>query len=277
MATEYEVINYIKGIGDYVAESTLVNFGASNAVLSSVKNNNDIILYNFADTNISDGLSLNLFDASNYVYVDDASWLKPVLNFSIRCKIKLYDYTTASNQTFISKYNGFTFRINASNEYELKIYDGSTDVLYQSTAANTLSNNTTYWLRADWEYENGTGSSQTTFFYSESLENDSSAVDDWEEIEQVTNTQHPISHSTSSLYVGGLSTAGEVSAGVLYAVELIDEDENLMIFDFSNQAEILLYNKSLQDYYSNNLHIIGNKNYLLQNINSSLWYKYEGI
>lgn len=277
MVTEYEVYKYIKEIGDYVEEPVLVAFGATQGILDNLKDYSTINVKADCNIAIANGINAYVFDANNYINVLDKEWLKPNKNLSIRIKINLADYTTGSNRTLLSKYNGYKFKLNNLDKYSLTIFDGSSDIEYISTNANVLINHSTYWLRADWNYDNGSGDSEVEFFSSTENALDSEDVNVWTSIETVSTTQHPISHSTNNMFIGGLDTSGEAIGGKFFAVEFFGENQRQMRFNLHSDAEILTADSIVRDSYFNVMSVIGNSNKFIQNTNSILYYKYIGV
>lgn len=276
MATEVEVLNYLKNVADYVREDTLVSFGATEEILQSLRSNYVVGQYQFADTDIANGLRVSVFDNNNYIYIDNNDWLNPLNSFTVYVKLLLNDYSSGTTRTLVSKYPGFTIKINSDDKYEVIIFNGTTDVVYTSTAANTLNNNTTYWLKFYWISKDENENSRCSIFYSTEDVHQNNDVIEWTLVEDITTTQHLIEHSSNNIFIGGLNNNdGEACPGIIYNFEFIGEGQERASFDFSYNSELYLYNDLIKDYYNNNLYIVGKKNFLIQNSESLLWYKYE--
>lgn len=275
MATESEVYKIIKDIGDYVDENTLVAFGADSTILTNLKKYNTIAVASFCNTSLANGIYSNIGDASNYIQIDNAIWLNPLESLSLRIKIQFADYTTGANRSLIFKDDSYKLELDSSNKYSLSIYNGASDIVYLSTNANTLIDNSVYWIRADWLYENGSGDSECTFYTSADLSDDSEDVATWNTIEVVSTTQHAISHSSNNIYIGSAGSAGDTAAGKIFGIEIFGEGQRCLKFSLESSAEINRFDNLMHDIYDNTMKIVGKKNYFVQNTNSIVNYKYN--
>jgi hypothetical protein len=273
MANKYSILKYLQSVDDYVDKPTLIALGADDSMLNDLVVEERMQVANIVDSTIADGVRCQAFDASNYLIVKDAEWLKPSVEVSMRALVALDNYVPSENLTFMSKVNGYTFRINSAGKWQVVIQSG-VDNVYTSTNITGLTSGGLYWVRADWKTENGNGLSSVDFMYSNENVFDSNDVGSWTFVESVTKTKHSITHSTNPLYVGGFNTTGEAIKGKLFVVEVWGEGQRRMFFDLSYNAIIKLGLDTFFDIYGNTMTLVGSTNYLLQNVNGVVSYKY---
>jgi len=268
---------YIKSLdGSWVSEDDLVLLGVDTVDLASIFTTYPLIQLKYdCDQSISHGLRVSLTDVSNDISIADKEWLKPTVNISIRVLVRLDSYNNGSTQYLVHKYNGYRFFITSAGKYRLEVYNGAGTTSYESTSATGLTNENAYWLRADWAYSAGGGNSSVDFKYSlESDVFDSEDVVTWVSVQTVTTAQHNMVHSTSPMYVGGISS-GSYAAGIFYAVDILGDNIKRCGYDLSYNSGITIGLDTLFDNLGNVLVINGTANYLMQNNIPKKYYKYQ--
>lgn len=267
--SESDLYEFIKSYnGQFIYNETLLKFGYYQYTIDTVATlpfiSQELIVNNL----ISNYILFSNTDLSNNVYIQDAEWLKPNYQLSIRVLIGLNDYTPSDIAYIVHKYNGYKLYIDTNGKLNLDISGDSVTNNYITSDVLPFMDGEYYWLRVDWE-QDVDGISVASVFWSESLDDP-----EWILIQNIENAQHSIEHSASPLYLGG-TVSGNAMDGYLGAIKMYGDNEIIADYDFTLNGNIDHRNNIINDNYDNRLFIVGDNNRLLPNVVGKKAYAYD--
>jgi len=169
--------------------------------------------------------------ASNYLSVPDEAALDITGDIDLRAYVAMDDWTPASNNDLIGKYNSgdesFFFRLHDDGDLSFShSSDGSTVTQDRSTEGVSVADGAALWVRVTLDVDNGSSEHETKFYTSD----DGST---WTQLGATVTSAGTTSifASTTEVQIGTRGDGANPSAGKVYRAQILDGIDGTPVLD----------------------------------------------